>query len=107
MTTSKAFYENCFSIQYEVNWDTHTARDYFKLNFFCWRSDTGVVLLVFEDNHANNNTPSPRITIDITKVYINKGIDFIDNFFNQRMLWKIKLQRLRYNIKSVSSYQRS
>jgi hypothetical protein len=35
---------------------------------------------LFEDNHAFNNTPSPRIAIDITKVYINKGIDFIGNF---------------------------
>jgi hypothetical protein len=35
---------------------------------------------LFEDNHANFNNTPPRIAIDITKVYINKGIDFIGNF---------------------------
>jgi hypothetical protein len=59
---------------------------------------------LFEDNHANfNNTPSPRIAIDITKVYINKGIDFIGNFsISTANIAQIKLQRLEYNIKSVS-----
>jgi hypothetical protein len=35
---------------------------------------------LFEDNHANFNNTLLRIAIDITKVYINKGIDFIGNF---------------------------
>jgi hypothetical protein len=58
---------------------------------------------LFEDNHANfNNTPS-RIAIDITKVYINKGIDFIGNFsISTANIAQIKAAAAGYNIKSVS-----
>jgi hypothetical protein len=79
---SRAFYEERF--QYSaVNWDTHTAQDYFKLlklslliliRRCCFMSK------LFEDNHANLTIRPLRIAIDITKVYINKGIDFIGNF---------------------------
>jgi predicted ABC-type ATPase len=60
---------------------------------------------LFEDNHANfNNTPSPRIAIDITKVYINKGIEFISNFsISTENINQIKAAATReYNIKSLS-----
>jgi hypothetical protein len=108
LTTSKrAFYEERFPIQCEVNWDTHTAQDYFKLLKLSFAdSDTALLFSCPNlNNHANfNNTPSPRIAIDITKVYINKGIDFIGNFsISTANIAQIKAAAAReYNIKSVS-----
>jgi hypothetical protein len=69
--SKRAFYEERFPIQCEVNWDTHTAQDYFKLLKLSFAdSDTALLFSCpnCSNNHANfNNTPSPRIAIDITK----------------------------------------
>jgi hypothetical protein len=107
--SKRAFYEERFPIQCEVNWVTHTAQDYFKLLKLSFsNSDTSLLFFMaklFEDNHANfNNTPSPRIAIDITKVYINKGIEFISNFsISTENINQIKAAATReYNIKSLS-----
>jgi hypothetical protein len=103
---SKRFYEERFPIQCEVNWDTHTAQDYFKLLklslLILIRRCCFHVQIVRRDNHANfNNTPSPRIAIDITKVYINKGIDFIGNFSITANIAQIKAAAAR----SITSNQ--
>jgi aspartate-semialdehyde dehydrogenase len=80
---SRAFYEERFPIQCEVNWDTHTAQDYFKLLKLSF-ADSDTALLF--------SCPNCSKTIMLTtirplenrhryyKVYINKGIDFIGNF---------------------------
>lgn len=83
--SKRAFYEERFPLQVEVNWASHTAKDYFKLLKMTFDQTEASLLFfmskVFEDNHVNHNiTPSPRIACDITKVYIDKGINFIGNF---------------------------
>jgi hypothetical protein len=59
--SKRAFYEERFPIQCEVNWDTHTAQDYFKLLklslLILIRRCCFFMSKLFEDNHANfNNT---------------------------------------------------
>lgn len=83
--SKRAFYDERFPLQVEVNWQSHTVKDYFKLLKLSFKDIDDSLLFfmakLFEDNHANfNNTLSPRIACDITKVYINKGIGFLDNF---------------------------
>jgi hypothetical protein len=80
LTTREALYEEPNNT---VRSYTHTAQDYFKLLklsfadsdtalFSCPNCSKTIMLTLIRH--------SPRIAIDITKVYINKGIDFIGNF---------------------------
>jgi hypothetical protein len=55
---------------------------------------------LFEDNHANFNTPSPN-RHRYYKVYINKGIDFIGNFSIHDGIAQIKAAAAR----SITSNQ--
>jgi hypothetical protein len=60
--SKRAFYEERFPIQCEVNWDTHTAQDYFKLLKLSF-ADSDTALLFSCPNCSKtimltNNTPS-------------------------------------------------
>jgi hypothetical protein len=71
MTKAKElFMKSVFPIQCEVNWDAYRT-GLFKLLNSVFLTQTRLYFSLwqklFEDNHANfNNTPSPRIAIDIT-----------------------------------------
>lgn len=108
--SKRAFYEERFPLQVEVNWESHTAKDYFKLLQLSFKETDDSLLFfmakLFEDNHANfNSTTSPRIACDITKVYIDKGINFIGQFsINTDNINQLRTVAEReYNTKSVSN----
>lgn len=107
--SKRAFYKERFPLQVEVTWYSHTAKDYFRL-FTLNFPEAETALLFFmskllEDNHINfNNTISPRIACEITKVYLKKGINFIGSFpIDTRNLSELKTAADReFNTKSVA-----
>lgn len=107
--SKRAFYKERFPLEVKVTWDSHTARDYYKLLKLKF-PDAEHSLLFFmakmlEDNHASfNNTVSPRIACLITEVYLKKGIKFISHFpINTANIEALKsLADKEYNTKSVS-----
>lgn len=106
--SKRAFYNERFPVQTEVNWLSHTVKDYSRLLTLTFPETDASLLFfmakLFEDNHKNyNNTVSPRIACDITKTYIKKGINFIGNFpIDISNLTNIKLASEReFNTKSV------
>lgn len=83
--SKRAFYKERFPLQTQVNWLHHKASDYYKLLSLVFENANQDMLFfmakLLEDNHVNhNNTISPRIACEITKVYLNKGINFISHF---------------------------
>lgn len=83
--SKKAFYMDRFPLQADVKWVVHTVYDYNKLLTLHFKdSDPSLLYFlakVLEDNHLNfSNTISPRVSLDIAKVFLRKGYSFIDSF---------------------------
>jgi energy-coupling factor transporter ATP-binding protein EcfA2 len=107
--STRAFYKERFPLEVDIRWQSYTAKDYFKmLALHFATADTSLLYFMakmLEDNHANyNNTISPRIAIEITKVYLSKGINFITHFpINTANINELKILADReYNAKSAS-----
>lgn len=80
-----ALFEERFPIHREVTWEKFTVGSYFMLlNKVFPKADAQMLYLMaslFEDNAMNrNNIITPRTAINITSVYLNKGIEFIKDF---------------------------
>lgn len=94
--SKKALYEGRFPIKVDVSWTVHTADRYLKLlkKIFPEKNEKTLLFLsmLYEKNFLeNNNIITPRLAIDITKVYLKKGIEFISNFnINLNSIDKIK-----------------
>jgi MoxR-like ATPase len=108
--SKRAFYQERFPIQVEVKWVSYKTSDYFKLLRIKYKEknvDPNLLFFMaklFSTNHEEfNNTVSPRVALDITNVYLNKGINFIDHFaINTNTIDNIKLEaKKEFNKKTV------
>lgn len=107
--SKRAFYNERFPLQVEVIWQSHTAKDYYRLLTLTFQEAETQLLFfmakLLEDNHVSfNNTISPRIACEIAKVYLKKGINFIGHFpINTANLNDLKTAADReFNTKSVA-----
>lgn len=83
--SKKALYDDRFPLKVEVTWDSYKAEDYMELLEMKYPNEEPKLLYfmakLFEINHSSyNNTITPRKALDITSVYVRKGISFITNF---------------------------
>lgn len=106
--SKRAFYEERFPLQVEVKWNTYTSKDYYALLKLTYPEVQKAMLYfmakLFATNHEEfSNTVSPRVALNITDVYLNKGISFIDNFaINTDTIKNIQeIAKQEFNKKSV------
>lgn len=83
--SKRALYDERFPLKIEVSWPEHTTNRYMKLLTLKFKDSPKEALYfmakLFEVNHLeHNNTITPRKAIDITKVFLNKGLPFISSF---------------------------
>lgn len=108
--SKRAFYEERFPLQVEVKWNTYTSKDYYALLKLSFPEVQKAMLYfmakLFATNHEEfSNTVSPRVALNITEVYLNKGISFIDNFaINTDTIKNIQeVAKQEFNKKSVQN----
>jgi len=83
--SKRAFYIDRFPIAVRVEWKTYFPSDYFKLLKIVFPDKEEDLLYfmakLFSTNHEDYGvTVSPRVAIDITNVYLDKGLSFIGHF---------------------------
>jgi len=83
--SKRAFYIDRFPIAVRVTWESYLTSDYFKLLKIVFPDKNDELLYfmakLFSTNHEEYSvTISPRVAIDITTVFLNKGLSFISHF---------------------------
>jgi hypothetical protein len=108
--SKKALYDERFPLKVEVNWESHTVNMYMKLLSLKYpTSDMRALYFMsklFETNHlSHNNIITPRKAIDITNVFLSKGLAFINSFeINTDSITQIKRQSdIEFNKESKES----
>lgn len=96
--SKKALYDERFPLKIEVNWEKHSVSMYMKLLELKFPTKDKKALYfmakLFETNHLeHNNIITPRKAIDITRVFLSKGLLFINSFeINTDSIAKIQRQ---------------
>ncbi|MCK5788677.1 MAG: AAA family ATPase [Chlamydiia bacterium] len=84
--SKRAFYISRFPLKVDVTWESYTARDYYKLLKLKYvdeelNNKLFFISQLFADNYSKySNLISPRTALEITEVFLESGIKFIESF---------------------------